>query len=359
MKVEKIFASNSQEVRLEMPTWMLKDENALIRGKNLTDKKGNIDWFNIFEEGEGFRVRLIPNIERRVSNTFSLIDFDKHQKYLVQSNSLGFRGPDLEAKKAADTYRVLIFGDSSSFGWGVDQADTFYSIMSEKLSKQFPGKKFEIANFAIPGDSSEYGKLIAGKYIPKYESDLVILGFGANDAKKTYIKHKIQVEKFKSNSLLQNIKYYASYSAIFRTLQAALKPKAAGKMENLAKQSAVSQKEYADNLNEMAELARSKNSQVLLLNLCTPGNYAKTAKVLAQHKDYQYFNGQKYLLKNLPEIKEKKLFPEIVNEMEKNYGADLRNDNLLYITSDGCHPNKLGNRIIAEKLSNLISHNLK
>jgi lysophospholipase L1-like esterase len=357
--LEKLAASDSTKVQLEMPSWMLKDANALIRNKHLTQEKGSIDWFNIFEEGEGFRVKLIPGIKRSVSNTFSLIPYDKDKKYLIEANSLGFRGPELKEKKDPGTYRILIFGDSSSFGWGVDQEDTFYYLMQKKLSADFPGKKIEIGNFAIPGDSSEYGKLIVDKYLPRYESDLVIFGFGANDAKKTFVKHKIQVEKFKSHSLLQTIKYYAGFSAIFRTLSGIINPPGSTSTPPSEKVSAVSQKEYADNLAAMGQSAKNNNSEVLLLNLCTPGNYAAAAKKVSQNSNWLYFNGQKYLLKKIPDIKEKLLEPQLAAEMEKNYPLDLKNNSTLYITSDGCHPNKLGNRLIAEKLTTLVEPSIK
>jgi hypothetical protein len=53
----------------------------------------------------------------------------------------------------------------------------------------------------------------------------------------------------------------------------------------------------------------------------------------------------------LPQIKNKEIYPEIISEMEENYSKDLAKNDLFYITSDACHPNKLGHRIIADYLT--------
>ncbi len=357
-KIEKLISPDTQVVNLDMPTWMLKDQNQIIKDRNMNQERGKIDWFNIFEEGEGYRVRLVPDIERNVSNTFSLIEYDRKQKYYIKANSIGFRGAEISKVKPTNTFRILIFGDSSSFGWGVDQNDTFYYILKDKLSKLFPDKNIEIGNFAIPGDSSEYGKLIVEKFLPQYDPDLVIFGFGANDAKLTYIRHSQQVDQFKANSFSQNIRFYASYSSLYRSLESLFKPKS-GKPAKLQKTNAVSTGRYTKNLKYMSSLSKDQNAQVLILNLCTPGDYAAYAKKLAEKKKINYLNGQSYLVEKIPEIKNKSLYPDIVNNMEAHYRNELSNDDTLYITSDGCHPNQLGHRIIADKMTEIISTLIK
>ena len=62
------------------------------------------------------------------------------------TNSLGYRGPEFEPVKPADTYRILILGDSITFGWGVEDNQTFSYLLPELLNHQFQGKNLEIIN---------------------------------------------------------------------------------------------------------------------------------------------------------------------------------------------------------------------
>jgi lysophospholipase L1-like esterase len=345
---------------LEMPTWMMLDTNSKAKATRVSGDGRTIDWLNMFEEAPGFRVRLIPNIEKNISNTFSQIEADRNTKYLVRANSLGFRGPEISLEKPADTIRIGVFGDSSSFGWGVNQDETFSSLLQSLLSQKFPGRKFEVANFAIPGDSSEYGKLILEKFVPQYKMDMLILGFGANDAKAVRQPHSAQVDRFRSNYHLQLVKFWAEKSAIYRTIESLLK--AAVPANSMAAQNppsrlkpAVSRSRYRDNLAHMAGAGLEHGArQVAILTLCTPNNYSRIARTLATARGYQFLNGQARMIDLLPQIKAGTVHPELVEEMTRLYPQDLKRNELFYLTSDSCHPNKLGHRLVAESLLQLV-----
>lgn len=351
----------ANSLQLEMPTWMSRDPNTVMRAAKVVGNKDSVDWLSMFEEGNGYRVRLIPNIERSITNTFSQIAWDKAHKYFVKANSLGFRGPELTKEKPKDTLRILVFGDSSSFGWGVNQHETFSALLPTLLKERISYASVEVGNFAIPGDSSEYGRLIFEKFANQYQFDYLVLGFGANDAKKTTVPHTTQVRAFQEQGFLQSIRSIAQFSAIFRTLESLMlriKVKNLQKDPNQKKSSAVGRKRYLENLSAMAESAKQNGARAtLILNLCTPSDYAKKARELAEQQNFLYLNGQAQLLEDLPDIIAGKIEPEIVNEMKQNYPNDLKNNSLFYITSDSCHPNKLGHAVIAKDLTEIIALN--
>jgi hypothetical protein len=95
---------------LEMPTWMMREASTHSKATRVKYDEKTVDWLNIFEEGPGFRVRLIPNIEKAISNTFSQIPYDREAEYLVKANSLGFRGDEVTPRRAPGT-RVLSAGE--------------------------------------------------------------------------------------------------------------------------------------------------------------------------------------------------------------------------------------------------------
>jgi lysophospholipase L1-like esterase len=346
-------AKPKQPMQLEMPTWMLQDANAVARAAPSADA---IDWLNLFKEGNGFRVNLAPNISHFVKNTFSLIPADRDQRYLIQSNSLGFRSPELMSEKAPNTFRIAVFGDSSSFGWGVNAEDSWSALLRSQLQGRFPGKQIELVNFAIPGDSSAYGRLLFDTFAAKAKADLVILGFGANDAKGVFTSHTEQVARFQGKAGLVTAASWFRLSAMYRLLETALAPRPGPPALNRKRVPAVAPSDYVSNLSYMATRNQELGGQnSLLLTLCTPNSYARRARTLARQSNFLWFNGQAQLIKALPQIQAGKLYPEYVQRMTSRYPEDLARNRFFYITSDGCHPNELGHRFVADRLTDIVS----
>ena len=348
-------APQEQRLALEMPTWMFREQNTARRATRTVADEKTRAWLNLFTEGDGYRVHLIPNTKTTVTNTFSQIPQDKERPFTLVANSIGFRGQDATPQKAPQTFRIVIFGDSSSFGWGVDQNEDFAGLLPTLLSNT--GKQVEVINFAIPGDSSEYGRLIAERFAKAYAPDLVIIGFGANDAKNVAVSHTVQVERFRQSQAVLQLSSLLSNSALVQTIKALI-ARVKGTSDQLPDKlvHAVTRARYQENLLQMAQLT---HAPALLLNLCTPGDYARSARVLARQHKFEYFNAQRYLTKLLPQIVKGKFHPEIIAQMKALYPDALARNNLFYITSDGCHPNKLGHRLVAERLSQQISALIK
>jgi len=349
---------NSTPQALDMPTWMLREDNARARMDFQKVDEDALEWMSMFEEGDGFRVRLTPNTQRSIVNTFSRIPADKSRRYLIASNNLGFRSPEISFTKPANTFRILVFGDSSSFGWGVDENMMFSEQLKEKLQSAVGSRKnIEIGNFAIPGDSSEYGKLLFDHYAPLLSPDLVILGFGANDAKAVITPHREQVEVFKASSNAFALRTFLNHSAMVRTIAAALsRANPTTTIESLPQlHRAVPRKRYSSNLAAMGKAARElSGAQTLLLTLCAPANYRKAAQKTAQRNGMLFFDGQTKLLESIPALKDGSLLPNEVSTMRREYGTTLATNDLFYVSSDACHPNAVGHSIIAAQLANTI-----
>lgn len=93
----------------------------------------------------------------------------------VKSNSEGFRDQDYSFQKSAGLKRVVVLGDSFTWGWGVEQQEIFCEVAE---------KKFQKTEFLNLGQNS-YGtgqeylllKNLGMKYLP----DLTVLAFFPND----------------------------------------------------------------------------------------------------------------------------------------------------------------------------------
>lgn len=90
----------------------------------------------------------------------------------------GFRRRYSE-RKENDVTRILIFGDSVTFGYHIEKED-IYSANLERLLNS-GSKKFEVVNYGISQYSTVQEVALAEAYVSKMSPDLIILGYVLND----------------------------------------------------------------------------------------------------------------------------------------------------------------------------------
>lgn len=91
-------------------------------------------------------------------------------------NSLGYRGTELMTQKAKDTKRILVIGDSMTFGQGVSDEQTYPSKLEQILKPSFP--KVEIINAGYADGFSPDSYLVYLKNRGfNLKPDVIILGF--------------------------------------------------------------------------------------------------------------------------------------------------------------------------------------
>lgn len=100
-------------------------------------------------------------------------------RYKVKINSLGIRGDEVKIPKPKDTYRIIVLGDSYTFGWGVDITETWVYQLGQLI--QVPGKRVETVNLGKPGADIHFYMDLAYKAVPLLEPDLVIFALLQGD----------------------------------------------------------------------------------------------------------------------------------------------------------------------------------
>ena len=74
----------------------------------------------------------------------------------ISYNKDGFRDKDYSFKKPDDVFRILIIGDSQTFGHGIDRLeDTYPKKLETRLNTVAGSNKFEVLSFARPGWNSD------------------------------------------------------------------------------------------------------------------------------------------------------------------------------------------------------------
>ena len=99
----------------------------------------------------------------------------------VSINSDGFRDEEYSVERN-DKYRILVLGDSLTFGWGVEKEDTYEVRLEEMLSETRPTEMINTGHGNY--NTSQQVSLFKKKGL-KYNPDKVVVFFFINDAEVT------------------------------------------------------------------------------------------------------------------------------------------------------------------------------
>ncbi len=101
--------------------------------------------------------------------------------YVVQSNSLGFPGPEYPVEKHDDAYRIMVAGDAFSSAEGVDTSQAWPRLLEAELADDVENIDVEVLNFAITGYGPDQSAAVVSHYAPIYKPDLIIFQTFVND----------------------------------------------------------------------------------------------------------------------------------------------------------------------------------
>lgn len=97
----------------------------------------------------------------------------------IHINGDGFRDVDYPLKKKATVFRIMVIGDSFTFGQGVNLEDTYSKHLERRINDM--GKTSEVISCGVIGYGMwQYLETLKRKVIP-YKPDLVILGLFIDD----------------------------------------------------------------------------------------------------------------------------------------------------------------------------------
>jgi hypothetical protein len=117
---------------------------------------------NLFEYHPVISYRFIPGLVARV----------RHEAggYLVRCNQSGFRcDREVTVQKPANTFRIIVFGDSYTAGDGVSNVKRYSDIIESCF------EQVEVLNFGLPGSGTDQQFLVFQEYASQIEYDLMII----------------------------------------------------------------------------------------------------------------------------------------------------------------------------------------
>ena len=96
-------------------------------------------------------------------------------------NSLGLRGDMPEPEKPAGGVRILAVGDSTTFGWGVNDLETYGARLQRLLAEAEPGRPIRVVNAGVSAYNLRQSARLLGRLAPALNPDVVLVGVFWND----------------------------------------------------------------------------------------------------------------------------------------------------------------------------------
>lgn len=101
--------------------------------------------------------------------------------FTIRVNEDGMRGRPVEEHPNDKRLRIAVLGDSTTFGYGVSNAQTYSHVLQEKLNSLRTGWDYEVLNFGTSGYNTTDEALVLEAKVLGYEPDLVVVGYNLND----------------------------------------------------------------------------------------------------------------------------------------------------------------------------------
>lgn len=267
-------------------------------------------------------------------------------------NSLGLRGPELDIPKPEGVRRLITTGDSSVFGFGVEDDEVFSSVAADAL-----GDQVEPVVGATPGYSTYQSLNLLRLRGLSTEPDLFVIGnlWSDNNFDAFVDKDTIATLSGFEQSTSGAVKRMLSKSAIFRVADWKLRVRPQIEKVRVVdwQQSSedrgqiglrrVAINDYAANLDHLVDIARSRDADVVFLLLANnedlgPQGDARALKAWTPYREVMRETAQRH---GAPVIDVPELFQ----------ATGLSKEDLFL---DKMHPTVTGHRLIGEALAELL-----
>lgn len=262
----------------------------------------------------------------------------------VRINEHGFRGPPVSLARTPDVERVLLVGDSFTFGYGVEEDSAFGAQIPRFLAARVPSCRVEVLNGGVNGYNSRQEAAFVRRVGARFRPDVVVVGFTPND----------MLTRDESKALLRypKLKGALAGSALYRffapRVKALLLPRdqqayeeAIGSIGDEADSAALDRWAYvADALRDIAAMGATQGFRTIVV-------------VFPQDKQVLSDSAPNWLLAKFGEL-DSAVEIEVVN-LDPVLRAAARRGVNLFLDEPTRHPNAAGHRIAAEEIARTIA----
>lgn len=188
---------------------------------------------------------------------FAMSHREEGATFPVSTNDDGLRPPHHPRAKPSGVQRVMTLGCSTTFGWGVADAQT-YPARLEALAHDGGHTQVEVINGGQPGYTSFQGAWLWDRVLRTYDPDVVLIGYVVQDARKAAYSDKSQAilqgdARFLKDNVLYRLKTYLG----LRSLLGGVEVRAKERVGDQGGEYRVPPADYADNLRTLVRGVQS------------------------------------------------------------------------------------------------------
>jgi len=116
--------------------------------------------------------------------------------YPLHTNALGFRERAVSIPKPAGTFRIMVLGDSLTWGVGLPVERRYTALLEERLKSVLQGREIEVLNFSIPSGPTLQERDILVAAAPSVDPDLVVVGYSINDPQPRSQDYAVEEQRY-------------------------------------------------------------------------------------------------------------------------------------------------------------------
>ncbi len=137
----------------------------------------------------------------------------------VPNNSKGYRDREYSFEKPANIFRILVLGDSQTFGQGLKSInDTWHKKLEYLINLGFKSPRFEIISLAGKGWNTDTQLFELFRKGFKYNPDLILIGFNLNDPPAPHF-FKCNHQDFQLFPYSKSVTWLRNISKVFQLLE--------------------------------------------------------------------------------------------------------------------------------------------
>lgn len=131
-----------------------------------------------------------PVFHHILQSNMTRVDDGGDFRIIYHINKEGFRGKSYPVDKPPKTYRIVILGDSFTFGSGVSDGQTFSDYLENILNENFKDRNYEVINCGIGSYSPILEYLLLKNKAIEYSPALVMLFYDFSDLQEDLVYGK-------------------------------------------------------------------------------------------------------------------------------------------------------------------------
>ena len=318
-------------------------------------------YYDVYEWDRWRFYRLRPDREVVFLDPFAPRESREATRWTVHTGPQGYRTLPFGHAKSAGKRRVIALGDSSTFGWGVEDGEAYPARLGEALDRRVPGKDgkpgWDVLNLGVPGYSTFQGRVMLEREALPLAPDIVTWSYLSNDGAMTGEADRASYAQREGKvgallEVLHRSRAYETLEAWIARARGAAAEKPRSDVRNVG-----SLAEAGENVRGAVAVARRAGVPLVIVANCVRGSTAAVLAGVAQQTGTPYLDATALVESALPRIAQD---PELAPDREnlvRRYGAQkLASDPRLYgFLPDLCHPNAIGHRLIAEALAGIVA----